>query len=316
MELFGRRTAALLATALLAGCGGQGEGPPPGREARQADPVRSDAVRKPEARLPEPGDDELLIKAHHLLWVSGDLPAARALLRAIEGHATGPRTLRAQASLQLAEVAEMTGDRRGALVHLERAKAVAGPGHPLALDADDRRARILTATPLADVRGPMPGGVVLKHEPPAVVARFRHAEQLLAGFHRVVVAPQLENINEVLRIKRRSLARAVAAYQKVAASSNGAAKAAALFRIGAMYHHLAEALAFAIPAELLPSVARQLRRQLQGESTAFLRKSLTYYRAAAEMPPDPGLSPWRQLAAREAKTLALVLKSPARRRAK
>jgi hypothetical protein len=162
----------------------------------------------------------------------------------------------------------------------------------------------------------MPGGVALKHEPPQVVARFRHAEQLLAGFHRVVVAPELESINEVLRIKRRSLARAVAAYQKVVASSNGPAKAAALFRIGAMYHHLAEALAFAIPSELLPSVARKLRRQLQGESTAYLRKSLSYYRAAAEMPPDPGLSPWRQLAAREAKTLGLVLKSPARRRGK
>jgi hypothetical protein len=138
MRRFGPHAAIPLALAFLVGCGEGGEGlPSEGKERPATAP--SDAVRQPKVRIPEPGDDELLIKAHHLLWVSGDLPAARALLRNIEAHATGPRTLRAQASLQLAEVAEMTGDRRGALVHLERAKAVAGPGHPLALDADDRR---------------------------------------------------------------------------------------------------------------------------------------------------------------------------------
>ena len=310
-----RQTLRVLTTiCLLCGfgaCGGEDRLPSPQPDKVLGPPRRP--VQEPSGELPAPDDEERLIHAHHLMSVSGELGTAKELLSSIVGRPTVRRSVRARGALALAGLAEVTGDRREALVYLERAKILAGPGHPLALEADDRRAGILTATPFAEVRGPVPGSVVLRSEALQVVARFRAAEQALARFHSVVVAPQLENITDVLHTKRRSLAVAVAAYQKVATTATGPAKAAALFRMGAMYHHLAEALVFAIPPELLPSMARQLRRQLQAESTSYLRKSLSYYREAAAVMPGPGTSPWRQLAEREAKTLALVLKAPRRR---
>jgi hypothetical protein len=216
----------------------------------------------------------------------------------------------------MAELAEIAGDRRSALNHLERAKIVAGPGHSLALEADDRRARILAVAPLAEVRGPVPSSVVLKHEQAPVVANFRRAERLLAAYHRVILAPRLEDMNAVLQSKKRALAAAVAAYQRVFKQGGNAAKSAALFRIGAMYHHLAEALVFAIPSELLPSVARRFRRQYKVESIAHLRKSLEYYKEASKVPSSAGTEPWRELARREVNTLEIVLQSSQRRRAK
>jgi len=304
------RTLALLLL-VATGCGD--DGAPPRRPLGLTQATAPEPAGQRAEALPAAQDEEKLVHAHHLIAVTGDMGRARQLLTEVLERFTTRRTLRARAALQLAELAEITGDRRGALVYLERTKAVIGQGHPLALEADDRRARILTATPLADVRGPVPGSVVLKQEPTQVAAAFRQAEKLLARYHRVVVAPELENINEVLRTKRRALAVAAAAYQKVDAESTGAGKAAARFRLGAMFHHLAEALAFAIPSELLPSVARQLRRQLQAESTAYLRRALGYYRDAAAVPPGPGTSPWRQLAEREAKTLGIVLKASRKR---
>lgn len=304
-----RRETALLLVAWLLACGDPSvpASPAPSTVSGSPEPAGTRPVR-----LPAIDDGERLVQAHHLIVVSGEVKRAQELLSSVLARSTNPRSLRARAALELAELAEVGGERRQALVYLEKAKTVTGPGHPLALEADDRRARILTANPLVDVRGPVPGSVPLKQEPPAVAAQFRGAEQLLARYHRVVVAPQLENINEVLRAKRRSLAVAAASYQKVVAAATGPGKAAAQFRLGAMYHHLAEALAFAIPSELLPSMARQLRRQLQAESTAYLRRALSHYREAAAVP--SGTSPWRQLARREAETLELVLRPAGSRR--
>jgi hypothetical protein len=269
-----------------------------------------------ESDLPAPDDQDRLQEAHHLLWVSGNLSRAKEILAQVAESRAAPVDVRARAELQMAELAEIAGDRRGALNHLERAKIVAGPGHSLALEADDRRARIIAVAPLAEVRGPVPGSVVLRHEQPPVVANFRRAERLLAAYHRVIVAPRLEDMNEVLQSKKRALAAAVAGYQRVSKQGGNAAKAAALFRIGAMYHHLAEALVFAIPSELLPSVARRFRRQYKIESTAHLRKSLEHYQEASRVPSSPGTEPWRELARREASTLEIVLQSSQRRRAK
>jgi hypothetical protein len=274
--------------------------------------------------LPPPDANDRLIEAHHLRWVSGDLAGARRLLVGIAMGSSAKSSQRAFAALRLAELAEASGDRRGALGHLDHAKALAGPGHALALEADDRRARILTATPLADVRGPIPGTVALKGETGAVVASFRSAEKLLASYHRIVLAPSLENVNEMLRGKRRALAAAVAAYQRIAtsvgsghrrgeAASGPAAQTASWFRIGAMYHHLAEALAFESPSELLPSVARRLTRQLRAESVGYLRRALASYRSALKVPRSGATAAWLDLARREADTLELVLKAPARR---
>jgi hypothetical protein len=308
----GQRVRAFLFLLLwLTACGDGKEpkGTPPSVALRPVGQVKAD-------RLPPPDDEEQLVSAHHLITVTGDIELARSKLQGIIDRGTARRAARARAALRLAELKEMAGERRAALGHLEQAKEVAGPGHPLSLEADDRRARILTATPLADVRGPVPGSVVPKHEPPQVVAGFRRAEQLLTRYHRLVVAPQLESINEVLRTKRRALTVAATAYHKVASSANGPAKAAAFYRMAAMYHHMAEALAFAIPPELLPARAHQLRRQLKAESTAYLRKALGLYRRVTKLSPGPAMSPWRELAEREAKTLALVFKPTTRKRSR
>lgn len=252
------------------------------------------------------------MQAHHLQWVAGDVREAERILGGIVENPGGSGALRATAALRLADMAEAAGDRRGALGHLDQARGLAGAGDALALEADDRRARILAATPLADVRGPVPGTVPRGETAPVGIA-FRRAEQLLVAYHRVVVAPSLENVNEVLRVKRRALAAAVAAYQKIAATGGPAARAAAAFRMGAVYHHLAEAMAFESPSELLPSVARLLARQLRAESANHLRRALTHYRASLEVPATAGTAPWQQFAKREAETLDVVLQSSGRK---
>ena len=258
--------------------------------------------------LPPPDHDDRYLEAHLQRQLRGDLTRATRLLEGVAASAEAPRALRARARLRMAEMALYRGQRRRALAYLDQARDTAGRGHPLAMAADDRRARILAATPLANVRGPVPGAVQLQGEPRLVVARFARAERQLAAYHRVVVAPTLENINAILRFKRKALTAAVAAYQKVAEGGGAAARAAAHFRMGAMHHHLAEALAFELPPELLPAVAARLRRRLRKESAAHLRRSLGYYRKAAATPASPATAPWRDPAAREVKTLARILK--------
>ncbi len=258
--------------------------------------------------LPRPDHDDHYLEAHLQRQLAGDLAQADTLLEQVASGSATPRALRARARLRQAEMALVQGKRRQALAYLDQAREAAGSGHPLAMDADDRRARILAATPLANVRGPVPGSLALTGEPRAVTARFARAERQLAAYHRMVLRPTLENINAVLRVKRRALAAAVAAYEKVADGGGPGAQAAAAFRMGAMHHHLAEALAFEPPAELLPSVAARLRRRLRKESAVHLRKSLAHYRRAASTKAGAATSPWRALAAREVKTLARILK--------
>ncbi|MCK5800120.1 MAG: hypothetical protein KAI47_23180 [Deltaproteobacteria bacterium] len=247
-----------------------------------------------------------LYGAYHARWVQGDMAAARRRLRALIAAAGAPSILRAQAALWLGEIAELQGARRAALGHLEAFKRLAGPATALARLADDRRARIVTRTPLADVRGPVPGSLRLSGSP-QVSALFRRAEQRLVALHRVVVRPRIENIDAIRRGKKTALRRAVALYEAVAQRGDNAAKAAARFRIAAMYHHMAEALAFERPPELLQKFARKLARQAQAQSLAYLSLALTSYRAAANVPAGPGTEPWRGLARREAKTLAHLI---------
>lgn len=263
----------------------------------------------PEERsLPALDDRDILLLAHHLRLVTGEPERAREQLTKLLADTGASGKSRGLAALELAEMAELAGQRRVALGYLEMVKTFAGPFHALALEAEDRRARILTVTPLADVRGPVPGSLTLEGESAQVGILFRKAERQLTFFHRVVVAPSLENVNAVLRAKRRTLARAVSAYQLVIRAGGGAARAAAQFRIGAMYHHLAEALAFESPEELLPSEARRLTRKLRAESAAYLRKALVFYRSAGEGNETAGSVTWQKLARQEADTLATVLK--------
>lgn len=282
----------------------------PARRAPSAEGLRA----PPEPVEVEPEDGRLLFALYHAQWVLGDLDGVERGLRALLGRGDLAAATRARAALRLTEIADVRGDRREALSFVERAKFFAGPATGLAAEADDWRARILTAAPLADVRGPAPGAVALKNESFAVVAAFRRAEKLLSAFHRVVVAPSLETIDQVLRGKRRALAAAVKAYQEVVQQGGAAARGAALFRMAAMYHHLAEALAFERPPEMLPSVARSLTRRLRAESATYLHKAFALYRSAAEVGSGAGAGPWRRLAGQEAATLALVLKRPERGR--
>ena len=208
-----------LATASVA-CSDDGAGrreapPPPPREQALPEPVNE--------ALPRPDHTDRYLEAHVARNLSGDLARATRLLQGVSSATSASRALRARARLRLAEMALLSGQRRQALAHLDQAREVAGPGHPLALEAGDRRARILVATPLATVRGPVPGSVQLGGEPRVVTARFAQAEKLLAAYHRVVVAPTLENINETLRFKRKSLTAALAAYHKVATAGGPAA---------------------------------------------------------------------------------------------
>jgi hypothetical protein len=258
-----------------------------------------------------------LALAYHRRWVSGELRQARRGLQALLGRGDASDALRAKAALWLAEIAELRGQKRAALEQLEAAKRLAGPATALARIADDRRARIVSSAPLADVRGPAPGSVRLR-ETPQINALFRRAEQRLVAFHRVVVRPRIENIDSVRRGKQAALSRAVALYEQVERLGSPTAKAAARFRVAAMYHHMAEALAFERPPELLQKFARKLTRQLQAQSVAYLSRALSSYRAVAQVKGGGGSggsssaiegARWKRLAKREAQTLARLLGS-------
>lgn len=297
----------LLLPLLLGGCAPDRATAPPAptlvatRQASAVTPARGPMLR------PAVQPEEQLVQARHLALISGDLAAARAVLNGLASTAGVARTLRARAELRLADLAEQAGKRRVALDHLEQAKIVAGPGHDLAYRADDRRTRILTDAPLADVRGPLPGGITLKGEARAVATAFRQAEQRLVAFHRLLVAPRIEEVSRVLAEKRSLAKGAVKAYLRLLRRGGPSAKAAAHFRLGTLYHHMAEALGFEIPAELLPDPARRLRNELRTESAANLKKALAHYRAAAKVERAEGTEPWQGLARREAATLQQVL---------
>jgi hypothetical protein len=257
---------------------------------------------------------DLLFRAGHELWVGGDLAAARRDLEELAGNPSASGEDRALAELRLAEIEELADEKRAALSHLERARALGGPGSAVALDAEDRRSRILAAAPLSDLRGPLPGTVVLRGESAGIVQAFRRAEKLLERLHRLVVAPRLEEMDAVLRVKRRGLAAALAAYAELDRDGGLAARAAARFRTAELHHHFAEALAFESPPELRPDLAQSLARQRLSESRGHLRKALVAYRTLRELPTAPGTAPWQRLAEKEAATLSLVLEpAPARR---
>lgn len=261
-----------------------------------------------------------LLRLHHALWVSGEVARVRRELRRLLGSEDTRSDLRAEAALQLAQIADLRGSRRRALQYLQRAEQLAPPGSRLAARAEERRARVLSLAPLADVRGPAPGTVRLQGASPEVVQLLRRAERLLVAYHKLGLQPRLETIDAAKAKKIRALRRAVAAYSELLEKGKADARAAALFRIASMYHHLAEALAFRRPPELLPAAARQLRRELRSESSAYLRKALRAYRkamkvsASGDARQSERLRRWQQLAAREAKTLSVVLERSARGR--
>lgn len=254
--------------------------------------------------------NEALVGAHHLRWVSGDTSAARRALEAMISRSETPSPIKGRAVLELADLLELQGARREALSLLERARRMAIPGSELRLEAEKRRAAILSTTPLADVPGPAPGTFRI-----AVSARaaavFRRAERLLVAFYRLVLRPRVETIDRARAAKRRALTRAVKAYERVISLGKSEAALAARCRIGAMYQHMAEALAFDRPPELLPAAARRLSRELREESASNLRKALVSYRAAIDMAGLSVRSTWLKLARREERTLARVLEPAA-----
>ncbi|MCA9666196.1 MAG: hypothetical protein KC503_11435 [Myxococcales bacterium] len=283
--------ASLFAAVALGKSGGKAKG----NEGRALDVPVSPAAR---AR-------HQLLAMHHVRWVVGNITAARRGLAKLLEDGRAPARYRAQAALRLAEIAEIAGESRRALQLLARVKPLVGQGHALTLRADDRQKRIRSTGPLIDVRGPAPG-TTLVGSAPAVAALFRRAERGLVRYHRVVVAPRLENIDTVLLTKRGALRAAVKAYQAVVERGDAQARAAALYRIATMYHHLAEAIAFDTPPELKRSVAERLMRKLRAKSARYLREALAYYSKATAVK-ESAARRWRALAQRERATLARVV---------
>ena len=269
----------------------------------QAESVAIDSLLDDRGRL------ELAL---HLLWISGKRERAAALLSELLQRDQGEGLSRARGALTLAELAELSGDRRHAVSLLERARVLAGAKSAVGREAEDRRMRIISEAPLAEVRGPVPGTVKLP-DSPAVVAAFRRAERLLAAFHRIVLNPRLETMDSLRAVKRRALVQAVAAYGQVIERGEDVAKAASLFRIAAMHHHMAESLAFEQPPELLPKVAWALRRELGKESAVQLKRALAHYQQVAALrSPLAGVVYWQSLAARQAALLGRVVAGKSR----
>jgi len=281
-----------------------------GRVVAQPAPDAERATALPAAGvpgLPPMTAQDRLLRLHHAQWVRGEFGLARRQLALLLDNRAVQAQARAEAGLRLAAMAERAGERRLALAHLARVERLIRPGHLLSRRAAQMRQRLHTAA-LTDIRGPVPGSISLRGEPARIAAQFRRAEKLLEAYYRVVVAPRLENVDAVLRTKRRTLAAAVAAYQRVAQAGGILAKVAAHYRVASMYHHLAEALAFDRPPELLPSVAQQLARRLRTASVDYLRRALASYREAVRSGGGGGAAAkWRALAQREARTLSRVL---------
>ncbi len=277
---------------------------------RSALPSAPNASTAPIDQLDSPTAQ--LALAYHRRWVRGEIGLARRGLASLVGRDDAPDLLRARAALWLSEIAHLCGNKRAALEQLEVVKRLAGQDASLARQARERRARIVTRAPLADVRGPVPGSLRLG-ESPQVKAMIRRAEQQLVAFYRYVVRWRLESMDRTLLRKQALLGRAVARYEKVETLGGPAAKAAARFRIAAMYHHMAEALTSELPKELNKEQRRKSTRKLQGLSVAYLGRALSAYRAVARV---AGGQRWKQLAQREAQSLGRLLGGEAKGKSK
>ncbi|MBW2733587.1 MAG: hypothetical protein JRH20_14460 [Deltaproteobacteria bacterium] len=300
---------------LIVLCGGACNADPRATSEEQQKPA-SAPTRAPALGSPQKGKDrnqraklepmERLLAAHHLRRVRGDARGARRVLESMVADREILASIRARAGLALADLLELQGARREALSVLERARRLASVGSDLRSAAEKRRASILSATPLADVPGPTPGTVRLTQAGRAGVA-FQGAERLLVAFYRVVLRPRIETIDRARAAKRRALGRAVVAYGRVIKLRNSEATLAARCRLGSMYQHMAEALAFDRPPELLPAAARRLSRELREESASYLRRALESYRVALKTKGVAAGAPWLKVARRQALPLAQVL---------
>lgn len=259
-------------------------------------------------------DEQRLAALYHTQWVQGRTSQALAGLTSLLDDKRVAPIIRARAGMRVAQITELAGDKRRAAAALDLVVQLAPQGSRLARLAADRRERIRRVAPLAEIRGPVPGSVTLAGESPSIVSLFRRAEKALIACHRVVVAPRLENIDEVLWRKRRAGSAAIALYSEVAERGGPEARAAAHFRLAALHHHLAEAMAFERPRGMLPSVAVRLGRRLRAESVASLHRSLLHYRAVVSIRESRPL--WRRLAAQEVRTLEQVLGRQARQSGK
>lgn len=243
----------------------------------------------------------------HAWRLDGDFGKASRGLAELASSEETPGRLRAMAALKLAELAELKGDRRKALDQLLSARRYAQFQPQLRRIVGERMQRLRAESPLADVRGPMPGAAQLKGESDATEKNFAKAERLLETYYRLGVNPRLETVDRELRVKRNALRNAVRAYERVARRGRANAASASYFRIASLYHNLAEVLGFRPPSELLEAEAKRLAARLQKSSKQSLQTAFGYYRRCVQ---TKGQGPWVELARREVRTLSIVLRIP------
>jgi hypothetical protein len=281
-------TAALALSLALSGCGDERRTVPPAA----APPPGERAVADPALRIsPEQDAAAISFGGGVLAEVTGDEAAARAAYERVLTAAEAPAPIAARAALSLARFELRAGKNRHALDLGARAAALAPANAAVTDGVAQLRADIVAAAGAGDIRGPRLG-TPLSGVPAAVADEFAAAERALEAVTKLRPRPNIEAVFATIRYKEDATEAVVAKYRAVA-DHGGLAKIASHYRAGSLYHDLAIALQFQLPAELEFRSKDDLRHILRLRAVAYLRKAVAEYRACLGTPPAPDSELWR-----------------------
>jgi tetratricopeptide (TPR) repeat protein len=226
----------------------------------------------------------------------GDVETAEAAYREVVDTDDGRQVvLAARASLHLAQLEALRGNRREAVELLARAQALGGQDRDVVERADQLQDDIaeVQVAGRGSVRGP-PLGAELAGASPEAREKFARAERLAAGYYRAVDRPRIEDPLPVTE-RLAALEAAERAYGAVLDFGEPAASCAAEFRIGSLYHDLALAVGSEQPREPLDHAAMgRLRRQQRARSTRFLETARAAYRRSLASEETAAGQRWRR----------------------
>jgi hypothetical protein len=272
----------------LAGCGDERRplplpvAPPPGER----------AVADPALRISADLDAATIAFGRGVLAeVTGDGAAARAAYERVLAAADAPAPIAARAALHLARFELHAGKNRHALDLGARAAALAPANAAITDGVAQLRADVVAASGAGDIRGPRLG-TPLSGVPAAVADEFAAAERALEAVTKLRPRPNIEAVFATIRYKEDATEVVVAKYRAVA-EHGGLARIASHYRAGSLYHDLAIALQFQLPAELEFRSKDDLRHILRLRAVAYLRKAVAEYRACLDTPQTPDSELWR-----------------------
>jgi hypothetical protein len=272
----------------LAACSGEPQAPAPPAAAPAGELAVADPALGVAAEIDAPA---IAFGGGVLAEITRDVPAARAAYERVLAAPDAPPAIAAGAALYLAWFEQRAGNHRHALDLGARAAALA-PGNAAITDGVAQlRDAIVAAAGAGDIRGPRIG-TPLPGVPPAVAEAFGDAERALEAVTKLRLRPNLEAVLATIRYREDVTERVVAKYRGVA-EHGGLAKVASHYRAGSLYHDLALALQFELPAEMERRSQFNLRDILRTRAVFYLKKAVAEYVACLGVPQPPDSELWR-----------------------